>query len=214
MTTQRRSDDGLFVAEDGHGALTLWRPGDPPQYVPHDETMRVLERALAELERLTADRDTMIRRVNEARDETWLQRQRADRAEAKIEKVRDLAMSKSLACVDTHGTHHGWPQIPAETVLRLLGEKCGRQECSQLWGHGGPHDAAALAEPSQRDREAAGETCPVVADAILRCLGAGHDVGMRHEDGSLYSGTCHDCDTRYVRPGPRRAADEEPGHAE
>lgn len=27
----------------------------------------------------------------------------------------------------------------------------------------------------------------------------GHDIGMRHEDGRLFSATCHDCDTHYRR---------------
>lgn len=27
----------------------------------------------------------------------------------------------------------------------------------------------------------------------------GHDVGMRHEDGSLYSATCHDCGVSWNR---------------
>lgn len=46
-------------------------------------------------------------------------------------------------------------------------------------------------------------------DGIGRCIDAGHDVGQRHEDGSLLSATCYDCGTSYYRPDDHAAPTEE-----
>jgi hypothetical protein len=46
---------------------------------------------------------------------------------------------------------------------------------------------------------------PLASLAVTECAGCwrdaheGHDVGMRHEDGHLFSATCHDCGSTYRR---------------
>lgn len=55
-------------------------------------------------------------------------------------------------------------------------------------------------DPQPTDRPA--RKTKMVGESVLWFdhIDKGHNVGMRHEDGSLFSATCHDCDVVYHRP--------------
>lgn len=42
-------------------------------------------------------------------------------------------------------------------------------------------------------------SCALPCEGCFRDEHAGHDVGWRHEDGSLFSATCHDCGDTFHR---------------
>lgn len=85
-------------------------------------------------------------------------------------------------------------------------------------GDADPTDAEERPEDASPDVPAARDDEPrgfVDAATIYACFDAGHDVGLRHEDGALYSATCHDCGHRYHRncppvPAARDEPEQEP----
>jgi hypothetical protein len=145
VSTEERTDEAVVVADvaqividqavrDG-GRLT------PSSILMLATIKRAAEAHAAELVRVERDRDTMSQRVDEARDETWEQRRRAERAEAEldglraaVERVRRIAEADRLG-LTTYG-------ISRDDIFAALGAVSGTPEEPKRCGHGhiGAHE--------------------------------------------------------------------------